>query len=168
MSDSRGKEALTEKDLVIEGIPVYRIQGFVEADGYVVKEQDVLKKKLKKLGLYGKQFGYSAFNPELLEMVIATGTFHRQDYPRANQIDCCLVDKNGEIRHEENKDIVSYMESSSVGKEGCFLVCRLDKLQGRIADEDLGIRWDETHYEFIDPDKKKEAVVAIIVIQDFR
>src|SRR3989344_2135273 len=61
-----------------------------------VSEGALLAQELRKLGLYGPQFAYSAFVPTQLDLVLSTGTYHRQNGPRHNFIDCCLIDEGRE------------------------------------------------------------------------
>ena len=118
-------------------IKVHKIS-FEEADGgYTCSEQDILRRELKRLGLFGPEFRYSAFNPALLGLVLETGTFHRQDQPRRNDIDCCKVDpSSSEIRDCEEYDLIHYIDSSAERNRGAFVVYDFSKLKGKEEGED--------------------------------
>lgn len=154
-------------------VPVHEIS-FKDADGYVITEQDVLKRELKKLGLYGKSFAYSAFPPNRLDIILQTGTFHRQDRPRKDEIDCCILDPPGKekgIRDNDEYDLVHYMTvANRDSRFATFAVYDLDQLETlKYIDRETGEVTDVGHpyYQFKDLQRKRKALLAVIKVVDF-
>lgn len=160
-SDKKGKVYIKLKSLkgLMKHIPVHKIS-FERADGYVCTEQDVLEIELRRLGLYGTAFAYSAFKPKLLATVLKTGTPHiNTAYP--NSIDCCIVDSpiatiKTEIRDNDEYDLAYYLAITSDGKIACFAVYDKSKMEPR--------KEDHPYYRFKEPDKKLEALLAVVEV----
>jgi hypothetical protein len=140
-------------------IKVHKIS-FKEADGgYTCSEQDILENELSKLGLYSPGLGYSAFNPALLRLVLETGTFHRQDQSRKDNIDCCKVDLSiSEIRDNDETDLIHYIDCSAENNKGAFAVYDLSLLKER--EEEGG----HPYYQFKNPENKLEALLAVVEV----
>jgi len=144
-------------------VPIHTIS-FEKADGYAVTEQDVLREELTKLGLYGSQFAYSAFDPAKLGLVLETGTFHSQDGGRRDDIACCVTDSlfatEPGIRDNEEHDLVHYLEIAAEGSSfATFAVYDRTKLKAKPE--------GPPYYMFKEPDKKLETLLAVVKIEDF-
>jgi len=138
--------------------PVYTIS-FKGANDYEANEQEVLIRELSQLNLYGTQFAYTAFSPEKLKKVLREGTPHD-----VNTIDCCIVNalyrhKPG-IHHDDNSDLVYYMAllTSRPSAFAAFAVYDLSKLE---------VLKTHPHYFFKIPEKKQDALLAVIKVKDF-
>ena len=133
--------------------PIHKIS-FNEADGgYTCSEQEVLKKELSKLNLYSSEFAYSAFKPALSNLVLKTGTFHRQNHPRKNEIDCCILNSSkSEIRDDHEYDLVHYLDLTAEKNKVTFAVYDKSKLKEMC----------HPYYKFKEPNKKLKALLAII------
>jgi hypothetical protein len=140
--------------------PVYKIS-FEEADGYAVTEEDVLERELKNLNLYGTEFAYTAFRPELKDSVLKEGTPHA-DFAHPDSIDCCIVDspiawgKPG-IRDNYEYDLVHYLVLTSDGNCAMFAVYDKSKLEEREG--------GHPSYRFRKPDKKLKALLAVFEVK---
>lgn len=162
--DRTGALAATS-EIAKRNIPIHEIS-FEDADGYAVTEQDVLRRHLKKLGLYGKQFAYHAFSPDKLDSVLETGTFYPDSPGREDNVDCCVVNPRDSklkgIRHDDDYDLVDYMISSThhSENEAIFAVLDMSRLEERPM---------QPHpcYRFKNPDRKLDALVAIVRVTDF-
>lgn len=58
-------------------IPIRRIS-LEGAEDPFLTEDDVLRRQLKKAGLFNKNYAYSAFDPKITDRVLTTGTTHKQ------------------------------------------------------------------------------------------
>lgn len=153
MNEVRHEEELLERE-----IPIYEINLSEGVDGYDMTEQKKLAKELRKLRLYGINFGYTAFPPELLERVLNSGTFHEEN---DSQIDCCVLNPpggpRGVIGHTDNDDILMYaLPPNMIRKRRFGYVAVYDKTQLKLTH--IGF----PHFEFSNPEKKKEALLAVI------
>ncbi len=138
----------------------------IEADGYVTTEQDILRRRLKKLNLFGTKFGYSAFSPNLLPLLTSTGTYHRQTELQNNFIYCCIVQKTQhagkfEIIDSDEYDLVHYlrltMGDSPFATFAIYDMLKLGPVPG------LGANSHPAYY-FIEKDKRLEALLGIIKV----
>lgn len=144
-------------DRLTEEKPVYSIS-FKGVDGYLITEQKALQKELKRLKLYGRQFLYSSFPPNKLNLVLEKGTA-RAKSPNPDIVFCCQVDPNGNlgIFHTEGYDLISYLIGHAQGFPfATFAVYDRNKF-----DEEFEV------YKFKEPDKKIEALLAVVQINDF-
>lgn len=144
-------------DRLTEEKPIYSIS-FKKVDGYLITEQKALQKQLKRLKLYGRQFLYSSFPPNKLNLVIEKGTA-RAESPDPDIVFCCQADPLGNlgIYHPEGHDLISYLIQHAEGFSfATFAVYDRNKF-----DEEFG------GHKFKEPDKKIEALLAVVRINDF-
>lgn len=134
-----------------------------EADGYVKTDQDVLVEQLKEIGLFGNQYLYHAFPPARKAMVLNTGTPHRQNGPRANEIDCLAAD---ELGTNDDTNIFDYMASARGARNfdfGVIAVYDKKSLEPRKIMEGDD-HPSHPYYQFKDPTHKRAALVAVVEI----
>lgn len=130
-----------------------------------ISEGEALAREFGKLGLYGPQFAYSVFREDQLDLVLRTGTFHRQDGPRADIIDCYVTAAPGEPEGiwDEGEPLTYYVglkEDSAAP----VVVYERDKLCDRPVPgttATAGPPW----LMFAEPGKKLEALVAIVRVR---
>jgi hypothetical protein len=133
---------------------------FGEADGgYTCTEQEILERELRTLDLYGTEFAYTAFSPELKSTVLKKGSPHANS-AQPDNIDCCIVDSPiawGEpgIRDNVEYDLVHYLDLTSEENRAMFVVYDKSKLVERAG---------HPYYKFREPDKKLEALLAVVEV----
>ncbi|GEM_PF-7006322 len=137
---------------------------FNKADGYAVTRQDILREKLTPRGLFGPQFGYSAFKAELIPLVLTTGTFHREEFSRRNDMDCCAVDHPQNpglvgIYHNADHGLDDYLDR---GEDMAFAVYDLSHLKERVVN---GQAHTFPYFSFKDPDNKLDALRAVVNVR---
>lgn len=156
------KNKLEVRDRISQ-VPVHEIS-FKDVDGYAVNDQERLQEELKKLKLFGEQFGYSAFSPDLLPLVLKTGTYRHTSGREEETVYCCEV---REDPIEPTKitdggdciDLVGYMvlcESQGI-TFATFAVYDLEQLEEVSCDE----------FRFKNQDNKLGVLVSVVKVNDF-
>ena len=140
--------------------PIIIIKGFAKADGYALTDWDVLRRNLKKLHLLSERFGYRAISPRRIKHAFEKGTDRDDDF-----INLCLCSKEKGKKPrivDDNTQLLDYMDDYRGRlKQAVFLVYDLAQITGAPYDA------EGFFYTFRDPANKKQALVAIIVAEDF-
>lgn len=138
--------------------PVHKISLGEAHGGYAASEQNIIEGGLRELGLYGTEFAYTAFDPLLKGTVLKKGSPHA-DSLHPDDIDCCVVDSPSAlgmpgIRDNDSYDLLHYLKSTSNnGDKAAFAVYRMAGLTQRNG---------HPYYRFLEPDKKLEALAAVV------
>ena len=123
-------------------------------------EQEALKVELKKVGLYGSDFLYTAVSNSGAELARRTGNY-RVGQPGAifaNSLKHNLNTGRTEIMDSEDMDVFTYLaDVTDSRRPGIVLVYRREMFQAPLASE----------YRFTDPTKMREALKAIVKIIDY-
>ena len=149
---------------IINDIPIFTIK--LEGTDYYVPELsafNLLRNELKKAGLYGDDFLYTAFRNDDLNLMLKTGTYliergQEADFIFANKVRINRITKDEEIGHNDHTSIFIYLDRRQKGDERYFAVYNKSHFtEGKEYDT----------YEFKNPDDKLKALVAIVKISDF-
>lgn len=128
---------------------------FGQLDGYDRTEQSVIQDQLKKHKLYNPRYGYSAVSNLWLPSVKKIGTYRPED----NDIYCNTIQETPEgprIRDSADYDIAHYLKLVTPCNPGVIVVY------------DLAYFLDNhPRYIFRFPKQKRDAVKAILTIEDF-
>lgn len=149
-----------ETKLENQETPIITIKGFAKADGYVITDEEVLRKNLRRLHLLNKRFGYRAISPRRVKHAFQNGTDRDDDFINL----CFCVKEKGKkpCIVDNNTQLLDYMDDyRGRAKQAVFLVYDLAQITGAPYDA------EGFFYTFKDPANKKQALVAIIIAQDF-
>ena|SRR3990172_11124732 len=134
-----------------------------EADGYVHTEQSVITASLRSRNHLSQDFIYSAFNIQGIQRLLQTGTYRVKEDPNYDVVFCCQL-KRGKGRsttiesYSEGYDLVHYLTLRAEGeKDAAFVVFKANAFVSVALEQ----------YEFKNPNSKKEALVAVYVIEDY-
>lgn len=139
-------------------IPQFTID-LTQADGYSVVEYDVLRAALEKRSLWGSEFGYSAFAPQLKARVLASGTYYDPQGKNPDQMFLCTLDEKLQITDDGNSeyDLMHYLTVNGDISVGMFVVYHLALLKPE--------KYSINPYIFIDPENKLLAVAGLATVK---
>lgn len=156
----------------VHGIPVYNISlrgadEYSEEENAIITAQDLLRRRLEELDLYGTQFGYSAFLPNLLEYTCKNGTYRKNaNSKERNIVFCCIERPSGSDPekmliidvYDKRKDLFTYLDlaESEKGTDATFAVYDLS-----------GFNEFGGEYQFKNPNDKKRSLKAVVRIKDY-
>lgn len=128
-------------------------------DGWAESDQHALREALESINLYGNQFLYTAISEKQLTRVRERGDYYagKKNLVYCNSIQTGVTGDK-EIRHTEEYDIFTYLNSKVSSSNGALIV-----IYHRDQLNDL----TNGAYTFKDPAMKKKAVAAIVRILDY-
>lgn len=124
-------------------------------DGYDRTEQSAIQGQLKKRNLYNPRYGYSAVSNLWLPTIKKTGTYREDD----NDVYCTTIQETSEgprIRDDAEYDLVHYLKLVTPCNPGVIVVYNLAYFFD-----------NHPRYIFRFPKQKRDAVKAILTIEDF-
>lgn len=153
------------------GIQFYAISIPPGEDSVLGKDnsQDLLRQNLKKIGLWGDKYLYTAFSPANVKRILKTGTYRKPNAEDPDTIFACDIDrthnKQGVIT-DIDYDLFDYMVT----------VRDQDRRAEKIPYLAFAI-YDATKFNndtvvfpqfaFNNPKKKKDALIAIVKVTDY-
>lgn len=145
-------------------IPMHRIS-LREADGYAIHELDLFVQKLQALGVLDERYMYHAFHPSRLKLITTTGTPHRQNGPRANEI-FCLSARDIEQKNP-NSNLLEYIQEGAEAdqsNDGIFAIYHKDLLVH--FEKGTPVREGDEHFRFKYPENKLEALQGLVRVDN--
>ncbi len=143
--------------------PRVHFMSLAEADGYARTEQEVIIEGLKESSHFSEEFFYSALNIKGVDRLLQTGTYRVPEDPDYDLIFCCHIKQRGEElvigSHYDDHDLVHYLTHNNIlEKDAAFAIYKVNALQKEVAPD---------AYEFTNPEKKQEALVAVYIIENY-